>query len=68
MEKFEIKTGQQRRIRLTPCKTGGIVLEHIHGDTFTTTEATHLTPDQVGALMFGMETIMDAQGVNSCAL
>jgi hypothetical protein len=63
MDKFEIKTGQQRRIRLTPCKTGGIVLEHIHGQECTTIEATHLTPDQVGALLFGMESMMERQEV-----
>jgi hypothetical protein len=62
--KTTIKLTPTMRLVVQPAaKVGGISLEFTHGTTTTTSEAWHLTPDQAGALIFGMEQALETMQV-----
>lgn len=59
--KTTVKLTPSKSITVEPCKAGG-VLATISFEMFgvKTSEPIHLTPDQVGALLFGMEQAAEA--------
>lgn len=60
--KTTIKLTTTRAMSVHPCKnTGGVVLEITdRSGQAATTEAIHLTADQVGALLYGIEAAAEA--------
>lgn len=59
--KTTIKITNAKRLIVEPCKkTGGVILETVQGLNFTSAEPWHLTPDQCGALIFGLEQALEA--------
>lgn len=55
--KSTIALTPSKRLVIQPCKTGGIVLETVHGlaGQAKTIEAWHIEPGQVGALLWAIE-------------
>jgi hypothetical protein len=54
--KTTIKITNAKRIIVSPCmKAGGVILETVQGLNYTSAEPWHLTADQVGALIVGLE-------------
>lgn len=67
--KSTIALTPSKRIIVQPCKTGGIVLEVVHGASGgpKTTEAFHIDAGQAGCLLFGIEQAMAAQAAQGVA-
>jgi hypothetical protein len=63
--KTTIKLTTTRAMSVHPCKnTGGVVLEITdRAGGAASTEAMHLTADQVGALLYGIETAAEAAAI-----
>jgi len=58
--KTTVKLTQTIRATVSPTKTGGVLLE-LGGDEYPVTF--HLTPDQCGALIFGMEQALETAAI-----
>lgn len=59
--KTTVKLSPTRAMCAYPCKAGGVVLEITdRAGGAASTEAIHLTTDQVGALLFGIEQAAEA--------
>jgi hypothetical protein len=61
--KSTIKLNPSTRLTVQPCKTGGIILEISPAPTKTDAVTFHLTPDQAGALIFGLEQAAEADSI-----
>ena len=54
--KTTIKLTASKRLEIQPCKrTGGVLVELVEGLVYKSSEAIHLTADQVGAMIVGLE-------------
>ncbi len=61
--KTTIKLGHGYSLAVMPCKTGGLILEITPVPTVTNALTFHLTPDQAGALIFGLEQAAEADSI-----
>lgn len=64
--KSTIKLTPSKAVCVQPCKQGGVVLEITNKaalHVLATTTTLHLTPDQVGALLFALEQAAEASGI-----
>lgn len=66
--KSTIAISKFRRLRVQPCKTGGLVFEIAHGAAggYQSIETITMDESQAGALIFAIEAALEANG--QCAM
>lgn len=63
--KTTIKLTTARKLTVQPCIPGGVTVELCHGEGYTSTETLHLSADQCGALIFGIEQALEAENLRA---